>query len=59
MCSALKFHRSTYYTELNHVPSKREQEYNKFSEEVLSVYNEYKKRYGAIKIQREINDKNI
>ena len=59
MCSALKFPRSTYYAAINHVPSRREQEYNRFSEEVLSVYNEYKKRYGAIKIQRELNDKNI
>ena len=59
MCSALKFHRSTYYTAINHVTSKREQEYNKFSEKVLSVYNEYKKRYGAVKIQRELNDRNI
>lgn len=50
MCSALKFPRSTYYAAINHVPSRREQEYNRFSEEVLSVYNEYKKRYGAIKI---------
>ena len=59
MCSALKFPRSTYYAAINHVPSRREQEYNRFSEEVLSVYNEYKKRYGAIKIHRELNDKNI
>ena len=59
MCSALKFPRSTYYAAINHVPSRREQEYNRFSEEVLSVYNEYKKRYGAIKIHRELNDRNI
>ena len=59
MCSALKFPRSTYYAALNHVPSKREQEYKEFSNEVLSVYNEFKKRYGAIKIHRELNDRNI
>ena len=59
MCSALKFPRSTYYAAINHVPSRREQEYNRFSEGVLSVYNEYKKRYGAIKIHRELNDRNI
>lgn len=59
MCSALKFPRSTYYAALNHVPSKREQEYKEFSNEVLSVYNELKKRYGAIKIHRELNDRNI
>lgn len=59
MCSALKFPRSTYYAALNHVPSKREQEYKEFSNEVLSIYNEFKKRYGAIKIHRELNDRNI
>lgn len=59
MCSALKFSRSTYYAALNHIPSKREQEYHKFSAEVLSVYEEYKKRYGAIKLHRELNDRNV
>ena len=59
MCSALKFPRSTYYAAIQQIPSRREQEYNKFSEEVLSVYNEFKKRYGAIKIHRELNDRNI
>ena len=59
MCSALKFPRSTYYAALNHVPSKRECEYLEFSNNVLSVYNEFKKRYGAIKIHRELNDRNI
>ena len=59
LCSALKFPRSTYYAALNHVPSKREQEFAEFSNAVFSVYTEFKKRYGAIKIQRELNDRNI
>ena len=59
MCSVLQFPRSTYYAALNHVPSKREQEYKEFSDEVLSIYNEFKKRYGAIKIHRELNDRNM
>lgn len=59
MCSALKFPRNTYYAALNHVPSKREQENKEFSNEVLSIYNEFKKRYGAINIHRELNDRNI
>lgn len=59
MCFALNFPRSTYYAALNHVPSKREQEYKEFSNEVLSIYNEFKKRYGAINIHRELNDRNI
>ena len=37
MCSALKFTRSTYYAAINHVTSKREEEYNEFSRQVLSV----------------------
>lgn len=36
MRSALKFPRSTYYATLNHVPSKREQEYVAFSNEFES-----------------------
>ena len=59
MCSVLKFPRSTYYAALNHVPSKREHEYLAFNNEVLSVYNEFKKRYGSIKIHRELNERDI
>lgn len=36
MCSALKFPISTYYTALNHVPSKREQEYKEFSNQYIT-----------------------
>ena len=59
ICSVLKFPRSTYYAALKHVPSKREQEYLIFSNEVLSVYNEFKKRYRAVKIHRELNERDI
>ncbi len=59
MCTALKFPRSTYYAAINHKQSNREKEYIRFSNDVLSVYSEYKKRYGAIKIQRELCDKGI
>lgn len=59
LCKALKFPRSTYYAVINRKPSKREQEYNKFSTQVLSVYTEFKKRYGGIKIQRELSDRGI
>ncbi|MGM9572127.1 MAG: IS3 family transposase, partial [bacterium] len=59
MCKVLKFPRSTYYAVINHKPSQREQEYNKFSTQVLSVYTEFRKRYGAIKIQRELSDRGI
>ena len=48
LCKALKFPRGTYYAVINHKPSKREQEYNKFITQVLSVYIEFKKRYNAL-----------
>lgn len=59
MCKVLKFPRSTYYAALNHVPAKREQEQKEFRNHLLSVYLEFKKRYGAIKLQRELNDRGI
>lgn len=59
MCKALKFLRSTYYKALVHVPSNRELEYRKFSEEVKQCFHENKKRYGAIKIHRKLTDKGI
>ena len=59
MCKVLKFPRSTYYCAIKHVPSKREQEYDEFSNQVLAVYLEFKKRYGAIKIQKELNSRGI
>lgn len=59
MCKALKFPRSTYYAALNHKPSKREEEYRQFNDLVFAVYTEFKKRYGAIKIQRELSARGI
>ena len=58
LCKALKFPRSTYYAVINRKPSKREQEYNKFSTQVLSVYTEFKKRYGALgcKTSQQVED---
>lgn len=59
LCKVLKFPRSTYYAAVNYVPSKREQAFNEFSNQVLSIYPEFKKRYVAIKIQKELNFRNI
>lgn len=56
---ALKFPRSTYYAVINCKSSKRTQEYNKFSTHVVSVYTEFKKRYGAVKIQKELSGRGI
>jgi transposase len=59
MCKALKFPRSTYYAAIKHKPSKREEAYQQFNDHVLDVYIEFKKRYGAIKIQRELSSRGI
>ena len=59
MCRVLKFPRSTYYAVINHKASGREQEYNRFTTQVLSVYTEFKKRYDAIKLQKELSDRGI
>lgn len=59
MCKALKFARSTYYKALVHVPSNREIKYQQFSEEIKQCFLESKKRYGAIKIHRKLNDAGV
>jgi transposase len=59
MCKALKFPRSTYYAAINHKPSKREIEYKAFDNLVSDIYIEFKKRYGAIKIQRELSFRGV
>lgn len=59
MCKALKFARSTYYEALVRVPSNKEQEYQKFSSEVKQCFEENKKRYGAVKIYRKLNEAGI
>lgn len=59
MCKALKFPRSTYYEALLRVPSNREQEYQKFAAEVKQCFEASKKRYGAVKISRKLNEASI
>ena len=59
MCKALKFARSTYYKALVRIPSNKELEYQKFSVEVKQCFEENKKRYSAVKIQRKLNDSGI
>jgi transposase InsO family protein len=59
MCKVLKFPRSTYYATINHVTSQREIDYNKFSDEVQFYYDQSKGRYGAPKIQRDLEEAGI
>ena len=56
LCSALKFPRSTYYKALVCVSSDRRQEYEEFGRKVKQAYEDSKKRYGAVKICRILND---
>lgn len=56
LCSALKFPRSTYYKALISVPSNRQEEYEEFSHKVKQAYDDSKRRYGAVKICRTLND---
>lgn len=59
MCKVLKFSRSTYYKALVSVPSNKALKYQKFSLDVKQCYDESKKRYGAIKIHRKLNEAGI
>lgn len=59
LCDALKFPRSTYYKALLSVPSNRQKEYEQFSREVGQAFEDSKRRYGAVKICRILNDKGI
>ena len=56
LCSALKFPRSTYYKALVRVPSNRRQEYEEFGRKVKQAHEDSKKRYGAVKICRILNN---
>ena len=59
LCNALKFPRSTYYKALVCAPSNRWKEYKTFSKQVKQVFDESKKRYGAVKICRSLNEEGI
>ena len=56
MCKILKIPRSTYYALKNYKKGKKVEEYEKFSEEVKRCYEESKHRYGAIKIQKQLEN---
>ena len=56
LCSALKFPRSTYYKALVRVHSNKQEEYEEFGRKVKQAYDDSKRRYGAVKICRTLND---
>lgn len=57
MCKDLRINRSTYYKCLNHKPSNRDVENQKFDEDVLAIYYDTKRRYGAPKIHHALLEK--
>lgn len=59
MCKVLKVSRSSYYKYLNKKPSNRELENQKLEKEILKIHKDSKKRYGAIKINKELKEKGI
>lgn len=57
MCKVLKINRSTYYKYLNHKKSNRDVENQKLDEDILAIYYDTKRRYGAPKIHHELVEK--
>lgn len=52
MCRVLELNRSTYYKTLNHKRTRRREENEHLDHEILRVYYDSKRRYGAPKIYR-------
>jgi len=52
MCKVLKVARSSYYKHLSKKESNRSIENKQFTEKILAIYKESKKRYGAPKIHK-------
>jgi transposase InsO family protein len=59
MCKVLKVSRSSYYKHLNKKPSNREIQNQTISQEILEIYRQSKRRYGAVKIYRCLIGKGI
>jgi Transposase and inactivated derivatives len=59
MCNVLKVSRSSYYKHLNKKPSNREVENETIKEKIKEIYEYSDKRYGAVKIYKELLDKKI
>ena len=57
MCEILDVPRSTYYQSLDKTISKREQENNELTEQIIEIHTASNKRYGAPKIHRKLQRK--
>ncbi|MBG9983255.1 IS3 family transposase [Aerococcaceae bacterium DSM 111020] len=54
MCKTLDISRSTYYESLNKTESNRDRENREYTERIVQIHEESKKRYGAPKIHKEL-----
>lgn len=54
LCRAFDIPRSTYYATLKRKPSKRQVENDHLKNEILEIYVDSKRRYGCIKITRQL-----
>src|SRR5690625_5355621 len=52
MCETLNIPKSTYYQSLNKTESNRDRENREFTEKIIQIHEESKKRYGAPKIHK-------
>lgn len=59
MCNILKVSRSSFYKFLNKKESKRSIENKKLKLEIVKIYEDSKKRYGATKIHKSLKAKDI
>lgn len=59
MCKALKISRSEYYYHKNHRTNKYKESNKKLDTEILKIYKESKKRYGAPKIKKKLEQEGI
>ncbi|MDY0406672.1 IS3 family transposase [Virgibacillus sp. 179-BFC.A HS] len=54
MCETLDIPKSTYYQSLNKTESNRDRENREFTEKIIQIHEESKKRYGAPKIHETL-----
>ena len=59
MCKALKFPRSTYYKALVCEALNKRKEHQEFLAKVKQCFENNKRRYGAVKIYKKLNDSSI
>ena len=54
MCETLDIPRSTYYESLNRTESNRDRENREYTEKIIEIHDDSKKRYGAPKIYKAL-----